>query len=263
MDLGLTGRTAVVTGASRGIGRSVAEHLGAEGCRLVLCARGEEALRATADDLVRGGAEVEALAVDLADVNAAERVLAAATRAFGGVDVLVNNAGGGEPARMETLSAAEWKAGFEVDFFAATEMVRVCLPGMRDRGWGRIVNLASVFAVEPDPWYGPYSAAKAALVSFTKNLSLAYSADGILANCVVPGVVITEMVVANARSVAEATGSTPDEVMARTMARRPVAMKRFGRPEEVAAVVAFLASERASWISGACMVVDGGTLRST
>ena len=252
-----------MTGGSRGIGRAVADALAEEGCRLVLCARSEDALRGAAQELVRRGAVVETVTADLNEPEAPERVLDAATRAFGGVDVLVNNAGGGTPARLDTVGPDEWRKAFDVDFFAATQMARVCVAGMRERGWGRIVNMSSIFGVEPDPYFGAYSAAKAAMINFTKNLALDCAADGVLVNCVVPGVIVTEMVEANARSAADATGVTVEEVMARTMARRPVPMGRFGRPDEVAAAVVFLASERASWITGSALVVDGGTLRST
>ena len=133
---------------------------------------------------------------------------------------------------------------------------------MLEQGWGRIVHLSSTYGIEPGPLFGPYSASKAALLNYSKNLSRAYSAQGVLSNCVLPGVTITEKVAERAESAAEAQGATPDAVMAKMMERDPVAIGRFGEPAEVAAAIVFLASEAASWITGAALAVDGGTLRS-
>ena len=255
MELGLEGRVAVVTGASRGIGRAVALALRGEGCDLVLCARNADALTAVAEEL--GGATV--VPVDVTASGAPDAILEAAG---GRVDILVNNAGGGAPKRIDRLTDDDWRAGFELNLFAAARMAGVVAPGMRAAGWGRIVSIASTYAREPDPSFAVYAAAKAALVNLTKSMSRAWSADGVLATCVVAGVTLTELVEENAAAVAERSGVTPDDVMAEVMARDPVAAGRFATPEEIAGAVAFLASERASWITGAALTVDGGTLRS-
>ena len=133
---------------------------------------------------------------------------------------------------------------------------------MLEHGWGRLVHIASTYGVEPGPLFGPYSAAKAALLNYSKNLSRAYSSEGVLSNVVIPGITITEAIHENASTAAAAQGTTADEVMAKMMERDPVAMGRFGDPREVAAAVVFLASDVASWITGAALAVDGGTLRS-
>ena len=258
MDLGLRDRAAIVTGASRGIGRHVALALAAEGCRVLLCARDAAALESVAAE-VPGSV---AFPVDVSDEGAADAVVVGCREAFGRVDVLVNNAGGGLPQRLERLTADDWRQGFEVNFFAAARLAVACAPVMRERGWGRIVNVASTYGREPDPLFAPYGAAKAALLNLTKSLSRAFSADGVLTNAVIPGVTLTELVEGNAAAAAERTGTSTDDVMAKMMAKDPVAMGRFGQPDEVAAAVVFLASDAASWITGATLSVDGGTLRS-
>jgi 3-oxoacyl-[acyl-carrier protein] reductase len=262
MDLGLRGRAAIVTGASRGIGRQVALDLAAEGCDVTLVGRDDVALAGVAEAVEAAGATPLVLPVDVSAPDTAERIVAATTECYGRLDVLVNNAGGGTPKRLDALTDHDWRAGFEVNFFAAARLATASVPVMRERGWGRIVNVASTYGREPDPLFGPYSAAKAALLNLTKNLARAFSADGVLSTCVIPGVTLTELVEANADAAARATGASPDDVMARMMAKDPVAAGRFGDPEEVAAAVLFLASERASWVTGTALAVDGSTLRS-
>lgn len=154
-----------------------------------------------------------------------------------------------------------WRAGFEVDFFAAARLSVAVVAPMRDAGWGRIVNVASTYGREPDPSFAAYGAAKAALLNLTKSFARAFSAEGVLTNCVLPGVTLTEGVEAAAAEAADRSGSSVPEVLAATMAKDPVAAGRFGEPDEVSAAICFLASERASWISGACLAVDGSTLR--
>jgi 3-oxoacyl-[acyl-carrier protein] reductase len=263
MELGLRDRVAIVTGASRGIGRQIALDFAREGTHLVLNARSESALDATAHEAAAHGVRVLPVVADLFDHEAAPMIAERAADELGRLDILVNNTGGGgDPTRLQKLTAQDWQEGFELNFFSAVRMTTACLPFMLERGWGRIVSLSSTYGVEPGPYFGPYSAAKAALLNYSKNLSRAFSAQGVLANCVIPGVTITEAINENAASAAEAQGITPDEVMAKMMEKDPVAMGRFGDPQEVAAAVVFLASDAASWITGAALAVDGGTLRS-
>ncbi len=262
MDLGLTGRVAVVTGASRGIGRQIAVDLASEGCHLVLNARDEAALAHTAAAVEGHGVRAVKVVADLFDPETAAHVARRAADEFGRLDILVNNAGGGVAGKLLEITPADWLEGFELNFFSSVRMATACVPLMLEAGWGRVVSLSSTYGVEPGPYFGPYSAAKAALMNYSKNLSRACSARGVLANCVIPGITITDTIRDTAEQAAQAGNTTPDAVMAKMMERDPVSMGRFGRPEEVSAAVVFLASEAASWITGAALAVDGGTLRS-
>jgi 3-oxoacyl-[acyl-carrier protein] reductase len=263
MDLGLRDRVAIVTGASRGIGKQIALDFAREGAHLVLNARSVDALAATALDAEAHGVRVVQVAADLFDPAAAPLLAERALDELGRIDVLVNNMGGtGDATRLHKLSGDDWQQGFELNFFSSVRTTTACLPIMLERGWGRIVHVASTYGVEPGPYFGPYSAAKAALLNYSKNLSRAYSAQGVLSNCVIPGVTITEAINDTAAAAAQAQGTTPDDIMAKMMEKDPVAIGRFGDPQEVAAAVVFLASAPASWITGAALAVDGGTLRS-
>ncbi len=251
MDLGLAGRAAIVTGASRGIGRAVAARLVDEGADVLAVAR------------TPGDGPGTPFAADVCDPAAADAIVAACLERFGRLDVLVNNAGAAVPGRLHQLTDADWAEAFELNFFSAVRLSRAAVEPMRAAGWGRLVHVASVSGREPSPRFAPYSAAKAALLNFSTSLSQAYAAEGLLSSCVVPGVTFTELVEANARASAERSGATVDEVMAKELVNHRVAAGRFGQPDEVAAAVAFLAGEPASWITGATLEVDGGTLRAT
>jgi 3-oxoacyl-[acyl-carrier protein] reductase len=263
VELALEGRAAIVTGASRGIGRAIALALADEGADVLLCGRDVAALESVAAEIATGGhATGIPLPVDVTEPAAAALIVAEGQRAFGRVDILVNNAGVAEPKALEELTADDWQAGLELNFLAAARLAVACAPVMRAAGWGRMVHVASISGREPDPLFAPYAAAKAALLNLSTALSQAFAADGVLSSCVVPGVTLTELVEANAEASATRSGATTDEVMARMLAKHRVAAGRFGRPEEIAAAVVFLASEQASWITGATLEVDGGTLRS-
>ena len=256
----LAGRIALVTGASRGIGRAIALELAEAGADLVINARGSAALDAVAAEVRARGRDVEAVPADVATEAAAPLVVERAVARFGRVDVLVNNAGKGSPKRLLDLTEEDWHASFELNFMSAVRLSLACVPLMRARGGGRIVNISSRVGRQPDPYFAPYAAAKAALINFTKSLANAFSKDGVLANCVVPGLVRTEAVLEAARKSAEATGKTVEEVFAETLRARPIPAGRMGEPADVAGLVVFLASPRASWITGATFGVDGGIL---
>lgn len=256
MDLGLAGRAAIVTGASRGIGRRITEALVAEGCRVLACARDVDAVAGL------GGAVVP-VAADVTDPTAAVLLVEECRRAFGRLDILVNNAGTASPVAICELTDDDWLTALNLHLLAAARLSAAAVPAMAAVGWGRLVHVASVSGREPDPLFAPYSAAKAALLNLSTSLSRAHAAAGITSNCVVPGVVVTELVEENAAVTAARTGTTAEEVLARLLAKQGVAAGRFGRPEEVADAVVFLASDRAAWITGATLEVDGGTLRAT
>lgn len=262
MDLGLRGRAAIVTGASRGIGRQVARGLAAEGCAVLACGREEAPLQALATEIADLGGEVTTLALDVTATGAAAALVDACVERLGRLDIVVNNAGRADAKPLEQLTDQDWRDGLELNFLAAARLSVAAIPVMRAARWGRLVHVASISGREPDPLFAPYSAAKAALLNLSTSLSRAFAADGILSSCVVPGVTLTELVAANAAASAERTGASPDEVMAKMLAKHDPASGRFGTPDEVADAVVFLASERAAWITGAALEVDGGTRRS-
>jgi 3-oxoacyl-[acyl-carrier protein] reductase len=261
MDLGIEGRVALVTGGSQGIGREIALVLAGEGADLVLCARRRDRLEEAADAARALGGQVEIVAADVSTVDGAAGVAEAALTRFGRVDILVNNAGKGQPKPMLELTEGDWRASLELNLMSAVRTSLACVPHMRRQRWGRIVNISTRVAREPDPYFAPYAAAKAALVNFSKNLANAFSKDGILTNCVVPGLVRGEGVEQAARQSAAATGKTVDEVYEATLRKRPIPVGRLGEPRDVAGLVALLVSERGSWITGGCFTVDGGMVR--
>ena len=262
MDLDLGGRVAVVTGASQGIGRAITLALTAEGADVLLVARRQEGLDTVAAEVATVGRRAEVLTADVTDHDTADAVAAAALDAFGRIDILVNNAGKGGPKPLLELTPADWQAVLELNLLSAVRLVHACVPTMRAQRWGRIVNISSRVALEPDPYFAAYAAAKAALVNFSKSCAGAFSADGVLTNCVVPGLIRSEAVDEAARHSAEATGRTVEEVFEATLRKRPIPVGRLGEPDDVAGLVALLVSDRASWITGSCFTVDGGIVRS-
>ena len=254
MDLGLTARAAMITGASRGIGNAIALGMAAEGCRLSLCARGREDLEETAKDLRENGAEVLASTLDVTDENAARRWFDETRERYGGVDILVNNVGGSRPGGNLSASADDWRRGFSLNFFSALDLCRLVVPSMRDGGRGCVINIASIYGRE---WGGPmtYNAAKAAMISLSKEMARELAPHGIRVNSVAPGSILFD-----GGSWDRRRKEDPDGIAA--FVEREIPAGRFGTPREVADVVVFLASDRANWISGACVNVDGCQSRS-
>ncbi|HUZ43454.1 MAG TPA: SDR family oxidoreductase [Acidimicrobiales bacterium] len=263
MDLGLREKVAVVTGASRGIGRAAAGALAQEGATVLLTARGEHDLNKAVAELTAAGHDAAGLRVDLSTPEAAGAAVDEAVQRWGRVDILVNNAGGG-PAGSDHVRSFDpdtWLDVYRRNVIVPMALSSACLPGMAERGWGRILNVASTMARDPDPRFGSYGAAKAALAHVTRSLAQAYAAQGVMINAVLPGLTRSEGVLSGYADAAAASGRTPEQIEERMMQLQPIAAGRTGEPEEVAAAIAFLCSERASWITGALLLVDGGTVR--
>ncbi len=261
MDLHLQDRVAIVTGASQGIGRSIALALAAEGAAVALVARRRPGLESVAAEIVALGRRAEVIPADVAAPEGAAVVVRESLERFSRIDILVNNAGKGAPKPMLELADADWQESLELNLMSAVRLSLACVPHMTAQGWGRIVNISSRVAREPDPYFAPYAAAKAALVNFSKNLANAFSKHGVLTNCVVPGLIRSEAIDEAARASAEATGQSMEEVLAATLKKRPIPAGRLGEPDDVAGLVALLVSERGSWITGSCFTVDGGIVR--
>jgi 3-oxoacyl-[acyl-carrier protein] reductase len=266
VDLGIAGRTAVVTGGSRGIGRAVAGLLTAEGARVVVTARGAADLEAAVASLagpsggpVGSAGSVVGVAGDVCDPATTAAILDAA----GGVDILVNNAGSDSGhLPFDRLTDEDWESAYRLNVVSTVRLSVAALPHMQAQGWGRIVNVASYTARVPEPFCAPYAAAKAALVNVTRNLSRAYASSGVCANCVLPGLTDTDATRAGFSEAAAASGRPVDELLGRMLQRAPIDVGRMGTADEVAAAVVFLCSAQASWITGAALAVDGGTIRS-
>jgi 3-oxoacyl-[acyl-carrier protein] reductase len=264
MELGLAGKRALVTGSSKGIGKAIAAVLAGEGARVTICARGEAALAETAAEIRAAGGEVLAVPADLTREDGVEAVWRTHEAAFGGADVLVNNVTGGAHARdLLTTTDADWLASFTMNVLVHVRFLRRVLPGMLARGWGRVVNIASTAGRQPDDQVVTYGPTKAALINLSKILANTYSPRGVLTNCVCPGVTRTEAAMAAAVRRTGRTEDDPRRVFDEYFGtRRPLPAGRLGEPEDTAHLVALLCSERASWITGACLDVDGGWVKS-
>jgi NAD(P)-dependent dehydrogenase (short-subunit alcohol dehydrogenase family) len=260
MDLGLRGRTVLVTGGSLGIGKAVALRFAQESANVVLCARNEGPLLEVQHEIEAAGGAAVAVVCDVTDPNAPARVLQEARKRFPGIDVLVNNAGTAKPIHLLDTTDADWTDLFELNLFSAVRFTKACLPWMIEQQWGRVINIASTTAKLAEAPHPIYGATKAALLSFSKTVSTAFAKHGIRSNAVLPGITYTELVDENIAAVMEARGITREEVIERLMRRWPVPTGRFGEPGEVADAVVFLASARADWITGVSLPVDGGTI---
>jgi 3-oxoacyl-[acyl-carrier protein] reductase len=260
VDLQLKGRTVLVTGASEGIGKAIALRFADEGANLVVCARRDAPLRQLVSEIEAAGASVVAVPCDVTDHEAPGVLLDAARERFPGVDVLVNNAGRATPRKLLATTDEDWSEGLELNFLSAVRFSRACLPWMVESEWGRIINVSSTTAKLADPYYAIYGAAKAAMINFTKTVAAAFAGDGVRCNCILPGITLTPLIEENIRTAVEKTGSTAEEVMARMMQKWPIPVGRLGEPEEIAEVVAFLASTKADWITGVSLPIDGGTI---
>jgi 3-oxoacyl-[acyl-carrier protein] reductase len=257
MNLELTGKSALITGASRGLGFATAKALIVEGCSACITARGEEGLRQAERELreaAHPGAAVRAVRGDLATAEGAEKAVAETVEAFGGLDILVNNLGLGGGRGLTETTDAEWQEAFDFTMFPAIRASRLAVPHMRRRGGGVIIMIASIYGRESGGRM-VYNAVKAAEISLAKSLAQQLAPEGIRVNSVAPGSILFPGGSWHKRQQADPEGIAD-------FVRRELPFGRFGRAEEVGDVVAFLASARANWISGACITVDGCQSRS-
>jgi 3-oxoacyl-[acyl-carrier protein] reductase len=267
MDLGLSGRACVVTGAGRGIGRETARQLCAEGANVLLVARSEEQLKVAAGQASAAGAEAggraEALLLDVTADDAGERMLAAATEHFGGLDVLVNNAGVAKWRDLDEVPDEDWRAQYELNVMAPLRAMRAAAPAMAERGWGRVVNVCSTAGKRPSASMPEYSVAKAAELSLSRLFADRYASSGVLVNAICPGPAASEMWMEPGglldQSQAMSGAASREEALETAGAKRPIG--RLAEPGEIAGAIVFLCSERASYVSGAAWSVDGGTVQ--
>lgn len=252
MDLGLHGKTALITGGSRGIGRAIALAMAAEGCNVAICARDADQLHATTLELEALDAQPLGVVADVTSEADLQRVVQATADRFGSIHVLVNNVGGSRGGRTPTDD--DWQASVDINLFSTIRATRLVLPYMEQQRYGRIINIASIYGRESggNP---AYNATKASVISFSKSLALQVASQGITVNSLCPG------------SISFPGGSwarrvEQDPAGMAEFVKREMPMGRFGRAEEIAAVAVFLASEQASLLTGAAVNVDGGQSRS-
>jgi 3-oxoacyl-[acyl-carrier protein] reductase len=262
MDLGLKNKVAIVLAASKGLGRASAAALAAEGAAVAIGARNTQVLEETAGHIQgETGSRVLAVPTDVTKPEDLEAMVAVTVRELGYIDILVNNAGGPPPGTFETFGDAQWLAAFELNLLSAVRMIRLVLPHMRERGSGRIINIVSTSVKQPIDGLLLSNAIRTGVVGMAKTLSIELAPDNITVNNVCPGRILTDRI-RQLYQLREKLQQGISEEEALKEAARDIPMKRIGKPEELGALVAFLASQRAVYITGTTIQVDGGLTRS-
>lgn len=262
MDLGLKGKIALVAASSKGLGRACAQALAQEGAKVTICARDAAALNAARDGIAAAtGAEVLAVPADMTSAADIARVVAETIARFGGLQILVTNAGGPPAGYFMEFDDTQWQAAFNLSLMSGVRLIRAALPHMQAAKWGRIINITSFVVKEPLDNLVLSNAIRAAVHGLAKTLSNQVALDGITVNTVMPGYTQTDRISQLAVATAAKGGKSVEEVLADM--GKPIPMGRVGQPEEFGALVAFLASERASYITGTTIPVDGGRIRAT
>ena len=260
MELGLQGKVALVAASSKGLGRAVARELAAEGAAVVMCARGEDALeRAKREIIDETGAAVVAVAGDVATSEGVAQVTRTALDRFGHIDILVINAGGPPAGTFDKHDWNAWQNAVDLTLRSAVELTRAVLPGMRERHWGRIVAVNSIAAKQPVDNLMLSNSVRAAVTGFLRTLANEVAADGITVNTILPGYTRTERVEQLAEANARKEGVDQKDILGRF--EREIPMRRLGEPNEFGALAAFLCSQRASYITGQSIAVDGGWIK--
>jgi 3-oxoacyl-[acyl-carrier protein] reductase len=263
MDLGLQNRVAMVAAASKGLGRAAALALAKEGCKVSLCGRTLENLEEARAAILAAapGAQVLVVPCDVAKPEELQAWYDATTSQFGVVDILVTNTGGPPAATFMDLTEEQWASGVQSTLMNAVRMSRLVLPGMRAQKWGRIVHITSLVAKQPTPLLTISSALRAGLSAMTRNMASEFGPDNVLVNALLPGHVLTDRQIHLGTVRSKRDGITLDEYLEQAQAVIP--MRRFGKPEEVGDVIAFLCSDRAGYVTGTSLQVDGGIIHST
>jgi len=261
MDLGIKGRAAIVTGASRGIGRETARQFLEEGVRVMICGRNAETIeKARAELAQQTGGEVHAVVADMTKEADIAKLVDAAKPKFGTVDILINNAGQMYSGRFVAMTDAGLKEQFETKIFGFLRAIRLVYPIMKAQKWGRIVNIIGGAGKEPDPYMFGSGITNSGLLNITKSLSTEFGEDNVLVNAVCPGWVATNLWQRNAQGLQQELKVQTEEE-ARRLAARKNSLNRFGKPEELANAIVFLCSERSSYITGVSLNLDGGRLK--
>ncbi len=261
MNLGLTDKIAVVGASSKGLGRAIALGLAQEGAKVTICARNRDTLEATAQEIRNlTGTDVLAVPTDVSEPEQIEVLINTALSHFGGIDILVNNAGGPRAGRFDDLSAEDYRDAVQLNLMSTINLCRAVVPTMQERGGGRIINLTSVSVKQPVDGLMLSNMARTGVIGFAKTLATELAPDKILVNNVCPGIIYTDRIQQLATVRAEEAGITFDEALANMTANIPLG--RIGKPDEFAALVVFLASEQASYITGTTIQVDGGMVKS-
>ncbi len=262
MDLGIQGKHALVCAASKGLGRAIAFSLAREGVELFLCSRSEATLRQTAEAIqTETGRQVHFFPCDLSDQASREVLIARVQAVFPELDILIHNAGGPKASSVQDTSQTDWEQGFRQNFLSMVHLNQAFLPGMKSRQWGRIVIVTSLSPMEPIPNLAVSNSIRAAVTAMAKTLSNEVASQGICVNCVAPGVIHTNRTEELIQSQIQKRGGTYEVYMDEYL--RSIPAGRLGKPEEFAAVVTFLCSQQASYITGSTISVDGGKRRST
>jgi 3-oxoacyl-[acyl-carrier protein] reductase len=264
VDLGLRDKVTIVAASSKGLGRAVAEEFAREGARVVMCSRDEAAIRSAAEGVQRKtGADVQWTVADVGTPEGCQKLVKTTVDKFGTVDILVANAGGPPTGRFDDLDDAAWQKAVGITLFSAIRLTRLVLPHMRKAGGGSIVYMTSTTVRQPTQYLNLIlsNAIRAAVQGMAKTLSSDLAKDGVRVNCVQPGRIFTERIAQLDADTAKRQNTTPDAIRAH-YEKTVIPMGRYGKPEEFAAAVVFLASPRASYITGTSLQIDGGMLMS-